>query len=436
MRFLSRAAFGLLMLHAIPAMAAGQEPLSGDSLHLGALQAEAVARDPRGRQLGLIAAQSTLRLRSIGSEWLPRLSGSAVAQYQSEVAGLPAQEGAPLPLTLPHDSYDASVAVRQPIFDPGISARRAVEQAAAAESGSAVRVALHALRQSVADAYFTVLLLDAQRAELDAAVTGLEARHAVARERVNAGEALESEARLLEAELLRRRESLSGLAVNRAAAAAVLGTLTGLSVADAALSLPDLTPQADSARAALGAERLRPEYEQFARAREALESRSVELGRRNWPRLSAIGRGGVGRPGLNPFDQSVGGYWLAGIQLEWSPWDWGRAGLEREALGIQQEIVATEEAAFSERIARIAIRDLATIDRLKQSLDADREIIALYGDVLRETQVRFDEGVVTSAEYVDRETDLLAARLARATHTIELAEARARFLTLVGWEVP
>jgi hypothetical protein len=44
--------------------------------------------------------------------------------------------------------------------------------------------------------------------------------------------------------------------------------------------------------------------------------------------------------------------------------------------------------------------------------------------------------VITSNDFVDRETDLLAARLARATHTMELAQAHTRFLTLVGIEVP
>jgi hypothetical protein len=42
---------------------------------------------------------------------------------------------------------------------------------------------------------------------------------------------------------------------------------------------------------------------------------------------------------------------------------------------------------------------------------------------------------VTSAEYVDRETDALNARLARATHRVELERARARFLTFTGLEV-
>ena len=149
-----------------------------------------------------------------------------------------------------------------------------------------------------------------------------------------------------------------------------------------------------------------------------------------------MGRAGVGRPGLNPLGDDFKGYWLAGVQLEWSPWDWGRTGLDREAVSIQQEIVATEEAAFSEEIRRGAVRSLASIERLEEALVADSAIIALRERVLDETRLRFTEGVLTSAEFVDRETDLLAARLARATHRVELAQARARFLTIVGLEVP
>jgi outer membrane protein TolC len=55
--------------------------------------------------------------------------------------------------------------------------------------------------------------------------------------------------------------------------------------------------------------------------------------------------------------------------------------------------------------------------------------------VLAETRVRFEEGVVTVGEFIDRETELSTARLTRATHRVELAQARARFLTTVGLEV-
>ena len=84
---------------------------------------------------------------------------------------------------------------------------------------------------------------------------------------------------------------------------------------------------------------------------------------------------------------------------------------------------------------REAVRELAAIGRIEQSLEADSAIIALREGVLREARLRFGEAVITSAEFVDRETDLLSARLARATHRVELARARARYLTLIGLEV-
>ena len=437
-RFVLALALGVSAPAAAPRPAAAQAPATSyDTLRLGALQDAAVGRDPRARQLGLLESQSSLRLRSIGSERLPRFEARGLAQYQSEVVSVPFEiPGGGAPFTPHKDTYDAHFGVRQPLVDPAIGARRAVERARLAESQAQVHSTLYALRQAVADAYFGVLLLDEQRRELEAGVTDLEARLRVARERVSEGEALPSEASALEAELLRRRQALSGIAADRAATFTVLGDLTGRELSGSeTLALPDLAAADAASRSEIGTPRRRPEYAQFDRARQTLGSRAAEIGRRNWPRLSAVGRAGVGRPGLNPLGDDFGGYWLAGLQLEWSPFDWGRAGLEREALAVQQEIVTADEAAFAEAIRRAAVRELATIDRLEEAFEADGAIIALHEGVLGETRLRFDEGVVTSAELVDRETDLLSARLARATHRVELARARARYLILVGLEV-
>jgi outer membrane protein TolC len=65
----------------------------------------------------------------------------------------------------------------------------------------------------------------------------------------------------------------------------------------------------------------------------------------------------------------------------------------------------------------------------------DEAIIALRERVAAETRIRFREGVVTGAEYVDRETDVLSARIARAGHRADLAQSRARVLTTMGIEV-
>ena len=435
-RFRTVLALGALGL-ALATRTEAQNGGPGDTLRLGTLQDDAVRRDPRGRQLELLESQSAFRLRSLGTERLPRLDAAAQAQYQSEVVTLPfAPPGGGEPFAPHKDTYDAYLGLRQPLFDPLIGARRNTERAQLAESQARVRTTLYAERQAVAEAYFGVLMLDAQRSELEAGIADLEAQLRVARERVEAGEALAGEAAGLEAELLRRGQALAGIAADRSATVAVLGSLTGRDLRGTEVfQLPDLAAEVAAVRARPETLRLRPEHLQFERARDVLDSRRGEIARRNWPRLAAMGRAGFGRPGLNPLGDEFGGYWLAGLRVEWSPFDWGRAGLEREALGIQREIVSTEEAAFAEQVHRGTVRELATIGRIEQSLEADSAIIALRDGVLREARLRYGEGVITSAEFVDRESDLLTARLARATHRVELARARARYLTLIGLEV-
>ena len=413
-----------------------QQGAPRDSLRLGALHAEAIRQDPRGRQFELLASQSQLRLRNLDAERFPALTLNGQAQYLSDVPRIPfALPGSSPPLP-PNDNYDANVALRQRLYDPWRGPRRDVERAQLAESQARVRTALFTLRQQVTEAFFTALFLQAQAAELEPGITDLEAQLRLANERVRLGSALPSEAATLQAELLRRRQSIDDVAASRAAALTVLGDLIGRPLnASEILALPDLSGDVTQARARLAGVRARPEYEQFARTRDVLERRQSSLDAQEQPRIFAFGRAGYGRPGLNPLAQAFDEYWLAGVQVEWSPWRWGSTEREREELAIQREIVATEEAAFTATIRRSVANDLAAIDRLEESLRADDGIIALREQIVSEARLRFGEDVITSAEFVDRETDLLAARLARATHRIELGRARARFLTLLGLEV-
>jgi len=201
------------------------------------------------------------------------------------------------------------------------------------------------------------------------------------------------------------------------------------------LVLPDLAGEVSEARDRLAAVRTRPEYEQFATTRERLARQADLTAARERPRVSAFARVGYGKPGLNLLNNAFDSYWLAGVQVQWTPWTWGTVDRERETLALQQQIVATNEAAFTEGLRRAVQTDLATMDRLDAAVGMDSRIIALRERIERETRTRLQEGVVTAAEYADRNSDLLQARLARTTHLIELIQTRAHFLTTLGVEV-
>lgn len=421
----------LATLLALPAPLRAQTGSTAAAVELRDLLGGLARSDRRSAQLALLERQSALRSRTLDRELLPTASALASGQYVSDV---PSIGGTPM---VPFQQYDAYVTVRQRLFDPTRGVRRDVEAAQLDEAEARVRSALWQQRQQLSDAFFTLLALDAERRTLDAAIGELETQRRLAATRVDAGVALASEVALLDAELLRRRQSLDDLDANRGATRAVLASLAGAPIGDdAALALPALGPAAHAARLALDTLSARPEYGQFEGSRAVLAARAKQVARADLPKLSAFARSGYGRPGINPLARDFQSYWVAGLQLEWTPQLWGASGRDAEIQRLQQEIVATEAAQFRDNLTRAVQRDLAAMDRLARALASDDAIIALHERVAAEARQRFAEGGITAGELVDRETDLLTARTARELHRVRLAEAQARFLTTVGQEIP
>lgn len=422
-----------LALLLLPGVSLAQQQ-KNDSLTLAQVRAFAAAADPRSAQPELLRRQSALRIDNIAVGWRPQISLLGQAQYLSDVPRIPVQSPGVQPP--PNDNYDAHVAARQTIYDATLHSREEIERAQLAESEARINTALYGTRQEVNNAFFEILLLQARRFEVASAIQDLEAQLANARERVEAGASLPSEALLIRAELTRRRQSVAELEAARAASMAVLSDLSGQRIdSSTALMIPELSQQVAELRPDFEGLRKRPEYAQFDRSKDLLAARQSALVSGDRPRISAFSRAGYGRPGLNPLARDFDEYWLAGVQIEWSPVKWGTSDRERQAIAVQQEIIDSEMAALDARIRRLASVDLATIDRLQASIVTDGDIIALREQILNEARLRYREGVITAAEYVDRETDLLAARVARAVHRVELAQASARFLTLIGQEV-
>jgi outer membrane protein TolC len=423
-----------LLALSLAGAARAQSTRTRDTLRLDDLQGAAASRDPRQRQFAYQRTASALRARSIAADRLPGLTAEGMAQYQSDVTTIPIRlPNASVP-TPPHDTYDGHVLAQERLVDPTIAPRLDAERATLAETEARLRTTVFGLRNEVNDAFFAAALAQSRAGEIATVIGDLEAQLRIAQSRVREGTALPSEAATIEAELLRRRQDQADLAASRRASLAILATLTGRALGDNdTLALPSLERAVAAGRDSLP--RARPEYAQFARARDLLAAQERVVTAQTRPRLSAFGRVGYGKPGLNFLNNKFDSYWLAGVQVQWAPWTWGSNEREREVLAIQREIVASDEEAFTETTRRAVERQLADIDRLEASLRTDDTIIALRARIERETRRRFEEAVVTSAEYVDRRNDLLGARLTRDTHEVELAQARARYLTTIGLEL-
>jgi outer membrane protein TolC len=429
-------AFLFLVSGGIAVALTGQPVVAQDTLQLARLQEAALRSDPRTGQFDLLRSATDLRLAAIGSERLPQLELNGSASHQSDVT-MPSLDipGASSP-NLPRDRWQATLDVQQILYDGGvISRRRELERARHAEAAAATSIALYGLRSEVNTAFFAAFLLQQQSAEFDALVTDLDARLAAVRARVAAGTALGREAAEVEAERVRAMLQRDEARAARRASLAILADLAGRPIdTTAVLVLPTDAPERTHALdpSKLASLRRRPEFERFRQSRLRLEREAALARTENSPRLSAFGQAGVGLPGLDQFRTTSDAFWQAGLKMEWRPWTWRSAGRNAAAVRYEQRVLESDEQALARSLARAVAADLEEISRLGAALAEDRRVVALRVEIERQARVQHDEGAITTADYVETRTNVFEARLTLQRHRVELARARAAYLTTLG----
>lgn len=426
----------ILSLNLLALVLVARASAAQDTVQLVRLQESALRADPRTAQFDLLRSASELRQAAIGSEQLPQLSLNGWASHQSDITSPSLNvPGAVFP-DLPRDRWQSTIDVDQLLYDGGsIGRRRQLERARQAEAAAGVSVALYELRQEVNSAFFSAFLLQQRTGEYEALVTDLNARLAAVRARVEAGTALGREAAEVEAERLRAALQRDEANAARRASLAILSDLVSQAIdTTAVLVLPSDQPEKTQPLSpeALASLRRRPEFERLQQTRLRLGQEAALAGTENAPRVSAFVQGGVGLPGLDQFRTTSDAFWQAGVRLEWRPWTWRSAGRTADALRQEQRVLDTEEKALARSLGRAVLTNLEDITRLSAALAEDQRIVALRVEVERAARLQHDEGTITTADYVETRTNVLEARLTLQRHRVELAQARAAYLTTLG----
>ncbi len=426
----------LLMVALAPLPPFAPNATAQDTLSVERLQEAAVKSDPRSKQRGLLRQATDLRLAVIGAERLPQFEFNGQGTHQSDVTRPTFNVPNFAVPEFPKDRWQTTLDVEQQIYDGGeVSRRRELEEARHAESEAALDVSLYALRSEVNSAFFSAFLLEKRAAEYEALVTDLDARLAAVRARVEAGTALSKDAAEIEAERMRASLQRDEAQASRRASLAILADLVGHPIdTTTVLALPTEEPERTQPAAldTIAALRRRPEFDQFLRSRARLDREIAYASVENRPRVYAFGQAGVGLPGLDQFRTSSDAFWQAGVKVEWRPWTWRSASRTSAAYQLEQDVVATEEKALGRKLARAVATNLEDIGRLKAALADDERIVALRIEVERQARAQYDEGAITTPDYVETRTDVLEARLTLDRHRVELAQARANYLTTLG----
>lgn len=437
-----------LVLSATPELAHAETtstPALPNTLRLAPLQHAAVRADPIQDRRTLDARQTKLRVDRIRAQRLPQIGVRAEATTQSDVIEIPfSTPGGSIP-TPPKDRYATTLRAELLLWDGGrTGAAQNVQRARQGVLEARLETDLFDVRWKVNTAFFQALALQESLKEIALVIEDLQAQLVETRARVAAGTALRGDAALLEAEVLSAEQRQQSLRSDRRAALDVLERLTHRSLADeVVLVRPRIARRLNAILPVLNAStlelpdslRVHPRFRILEERRRELDRRMKEVGTGDMPTVSAFAEASYANPGQRQFEDRFDDEWRAGVQLRWTPWDWGDRSRRIEELRVQELELGIERRSLEQSLLRALRSPLRSVEHLQDTLATDSQIIALREVVAEQTRVQFEERAIPASRYVDARTDLSRARVDRAVHRAQLAQARAVILMTLGMEI-
>lgn len=394
-----------------------------DSLRLEILQESAAKTWPLAKQADIAQQLADLNLESIASVWLPELSLSASAQYQSDVTEISLPIPGSNPPKQPKDRYAVTLDVRQMIWDGGMSsARRDMEEWSRQTETTAVEVELYKLTHQLNDAFFSALILSEQQKSLELFLADVDGRLAQMDVAVSAGTALSVQADLLRVEALRIQQRLTDVRRHIGRAYELMSILSGMPLTG---SEPLAVPRVMQGSG-------RPETTYFHARRAQLDAAKALSRTSRLPVVSAFGQGAFAKPGLDIFSDSFGPYFIVGVTAKWSIWDRGLSRRHVSTLTLQQQSLAAQEEALSKQWALQSAQHLAEIDRLDQALQRDAEILVLRQRIVETYAKQLEQGTITATDYLTERNAAYQAEVQNRINRLLQLQAKLAFTLIHG----
>jgi len=378
---------------------------------------------PLAQQNQLLEKQHKVDNESVYTASLPQLELDAQATYQSEVITVP------LPTSIPlnKDQYRASLSVNQLIYNgKRLDVAAQLKAAHLKTQKKQVDVGLYQLNQQVNQLYYSILLTQEKHALLTAKQALLQAKLKELDAAISHGAVIPSSGKVLTAELLEVSQQFTELASTQAILIETLAALI-----NQPLTTNTIFEQSRVTTNYQGKIQ-RPEATLFDLKKEELEWTKKLLAKDNAPKVMAFATGGYGNPGLNILDNSFQPFYIVGLKMNWTVFDWNLNKKKQASLTIEKERVDTERQVFNLQIQIALSEQQKEIKKIEKLLISDKEIIRLRKSILATADSQLKNGIITPSAYMVALTNVYESESNYITHSIQLELSKANYNSIKG----
>ena len=377
---------------------------------------------PLIKQYGLIAKTTQLTVKNIQKGWLPQLTASAQATYQSAVTAWPEsmqtmyqQMGLNMK-GLRKDQYKISVDLQQTIYDGGaISSQRNIAQQEGKVQEVQTETNLYQVRRRVNEMYFSLLLLNEQIQHNEDVKALLQSSEKRLFAMVKGGTAAASDLDNVRAERLSVEQQNENLKQQKLMLQRMLSVFCGLEVNDTQKPAPIQIATSVSNR---------PEMRLYNSQLELTEAKEKALDTQLRPKLGLFAQGFYGYPGLNMFEDMMNRKWslngIVGVKLSWNVSAFYTHKNDKARLSAQREMIenAREVFLFNNKLEEIQQNE--NINRYQTMMKSDDEIIVLRTNVRKAAESKLAHGIIDVISLLREINNENAAKTQQSIHEIDM----------------
>jgi len=377
---------------------------------------------PLIKQYGLIAKTTQLTVKNIQKGWLPQLTASAQATYQSAVTAWPEsmqsiyqQMGLNMK-GLRKDQYKIGVDLQQTIYDGGaISSQRNIAQQEGKVQEVQTETNLYQVRRRVNEMYFSLLLLNEQIQLNEDVKALLQSSEKKLSAMVKGGTAAASDLDNVRAERLSVEQQNENLKQQKLMLQRMLSVFCGLEVNNTQKPAPIQIASLVNNR---------PEMRLYNSQLELTEAKEKALDTQLRPKLGLFAQGFYGYPGLNMFEDMMNRKWslngIVGIKLSWNVSTLYTHKNDKARLNAQREMIENAREVFLFNNKLEEIQQSENISRYQTMMKSDDEIIVLRTNVRKAAESKLTHGIIDVISLLREINNENAAKTQQSIHEIDM----------------
>lgn len=375
---------------------------------------------PAIAKLDLISKSSDYDIQNANKRYLPQISFSGQASYQSETISFPDALGTPggiLP-SISNDQYKIQGEINQLLYDGGNTKnQKKLIKANSELQLQNLEMNLYAIKQRINSIYFSILLIDAQLKQNELNIENFQTQVQKTEAALKNGIAFRSSLDELKAEILNIEMTRTEYQSNRIAYLKMLSLFIGKELsASSQLQLPQSNY--------IPADINRPELKAYDLQKTIYDTQEKQLQSDYLPQVNAFFQGAYGRPTLNIIEDKFGPWYVAGIKLNWSLGSLYTLSNKKNIFKLYRQTAEADKQTFLLNTKLDLSQQDEQVRKYSELIQQDEQAIALRSSVSKSAEAQLSNGVITTHEYIQKVNTEHLARQTKILHEIQLLQAK------------